>query len=176
MVNSYFTICCMHSLGIGSLFSYWSIFREKTVLFFSKLQWIVLSIIFYFIIHYIAFFKNCDWEKNILDTFLFALISVMIINYAAQNKFNGIFKHILENRLIVYSGKISYGMYVFHLFMPYLFHDVICPKLGIEITNKYIAFLVYYITLFFMAHVSWKLIENPVNNLKIFFPYFKPKG
>src|SRR5579872_4300046 len=31
MANSYFTLCCMHALGIGGLISYWGIYRKNII-------------------------------------------------------------------------------------------------------------------------------------------------
>ena len=171
MASSYHTICCMHALGLGALFAYWNIFRKDTIAFFLKPYWIIVSMLLYFTIHYLASLKNWELEKNSTDSFLYALMAVMLVNYAAQNKFKGVFKCILENRFVVYSGKISYGLYIFHLFIPDFFKEFLCPKMGIEIHNKYVLFIIYYVITFIIAHVSWKLIENPINNLKKHFPY-----
>ena len=175
MACSYYTICCMHALGLGALFAYWNIFRKNVISFFLKPYWILISIIIYLTIHYIAVFKNWGLEKNAIDAFLYAVMAVIIINYAAQNKFTGFSKSILENKFIVYSGKISYGLYIFHLFIPDFFREQIMFKTGIFIGNKYILFIIYYLITFTIAHLSWKLIETPINNLKRHFPYLETK-
>src|ERR1700758_348063 len=171
MANSYFTISCMHALGIGALISYWSIYRKNIIAYFSEFKWVYASMIVYFSMHYFGFFTKLIWYNETLDNFVFALMSGIIINYAAQNKFEGIAKTILENKFVVYSGKISYGLYVFHLFIPGFFWGHLSPLIGLGISNKYTAFVFFYFTTFAMAHISWKLIENPINNLKKNFPY-----
>jgi peptidoglycan/LPS O-acetylase OafA/YrhL len=166
----------MHALGLGTLFAYWAIFRKDVIYFFLKPYLILVAIVLYLTIHYTATLKNWDLEKNTIDAFLYAIMAVIIVNYAAQSKFIGVFKSILENKFIVYSGKISYGLYIFHLFIPDFFREHIAPKIGIEIANKYILFVIYYIITFAMAHISWRLIESPINNLKRYFPYQKSKN
>jgi peptidoglycan/LPS O-acetylase OafA/YrhL len=94
---------------------------------------------------------------------------------AAQNKFTFLSKKILEHPFVVYVGKISYGMYVYHLFMQPLFY-YISPHIGIMVTDKYSMFAFTYLLTFLLAHISWKLIENPINNLKGKFPYFTAPG
>ena len=178
MANSYFTLSCMHALGIGALLSYWSIYRKNLIASISKLNIIIYSIVFYFVLHYVVYYNKLDFIKEVLDNFFFAVMSGLIINYAAQNKFEGLHKSILENKFIVYSGKISYGMYIFHLFIPELFWSWICPKTGLSFDGnnpvaKYTAFACFYLVTFMLAHFSWKLFENPINNLKSRFPYFK---
>ena len=175
MANSYFTLSCMHALGIGALISYWNIYRKNLIDKISNLNVVLTSVVVYFTLHYIGYFYKINWFHEIIDNLLFALMSATIINYASKNKFEGGFKYILENKFIVYSGKISYGLYVFHLFIPEFFWSYLSGKIGMGITNKYTAFVVFYMITFVMAHISWKLMENPINNLKKYFPYLKAK-
>ena len=176
MANSYFTLSCVHALGIGALISYWSIYRKNIISYFSKFTWVYASIIFYFSLHYIAFYNKIAWYNEALDNVIFALMSAIIINYAAQNKFQGISKKILENNFIVYSGKISYGLYVFHLFAPAFFWDHLSGYIGVSISSKYTSFFAFYFITFAMAHFSWKLMESPINSLKNKFPYIKKQS
>ncbi len=175
MAQSYFTLSCMHALGIGALISYWNIYRKDLIAYFTKFTWVSGSMAAYFLIHYIAFFSQLNWLHEIIDNILFAIMSAIIINYASKNMFTGILKRIIENKFVVYSGKISYGLYVFHLFVPQFFWGFLLPKTGLTINNKYTAFVVFYLITFIMAHLSWKLMENPINNLKKYFPYLKAK-
>src|ERR1035437_2966314 len=112
MANSYFTLSCMHALGIGALISYWSIYRKNLIVKITKLNIVLASVVLYFIIHYFAFFNKIGWINEVFDNVLYAIMSAAIINYASQNKFEGLHKSILENKFVVYSGKISYGLYV----------------------------------------------------------------
>ena len=174
MANSYFTLSCMHALGIGALISYWNIYRKNVISFLTKITWVYVGVILYFSFHYLTYFNKIAWVNEIVDNVIFALMSVIVINYASQNKFKGLLKYILENKFVVYSGKISYGLYVFHLFVPSIFWNYLAGKIGLDTTtNKYIIFIVLYMITFIMAHISWKLMENPINNLKSRFPYLK---
>jgi len=171
MANSYFTLSCMNSLGLGALLAYWAIYKKNILDFFLKSYWVLGSIVLYFAIHYFSLFKQWDWYIVILDEFIFSIMAAIIINYASKNKFKHIFKYILENKFIVYCGKISYGLYVYHLFIPALFW-FIAPYIGLNVTNKYTLFVFYFGLTFVIAHLSWKIIESPINSLKRKFPYF----
>ena len=173
MANSYFTLSCMHALSIGALVSYWSIYRKNIITAISEFKWVYTAVVVYFSLHYLAFYNKIVWYTETTDNVIFALMSGVIINYAAQNKFQGAFKMILENKFIVYSGKISYGLYVFHLFIPEFFWNYLSPRIGMGITNKYTAAVVFYLVTFVLAHISWKYMEGPINNLKKYFPYTK---
>lgn len=173
MANSYFTLSCMHALGIGALIAYWNIYRKDIIAKITEFSWVYASVIIYFSLHYIAYFNKLNWYIETLDNVFFAVMSALIINYAAQNKFEGVMKKILENKFVLYSGKISYGLYVFHLFVPAFFWEWFSAKIGMQVTNKYTAFIVFYFITFAMAHISWRVMEKPLNDLKSKFPYLK---
>ena len=173
MANSYFTLSCMHALGMGALVSYWNIYRPNLIMCFTKFNWVYASVIAYFSIHYFEYYHKINWVHEIIDNPLFAIMSAVVINYASKNKFEGVMKYILENKFVVYSGKISYGLYVFHLFVPNFFWGYLAAKIGLDVTNKYTACVLFYIITFVLAHISWVVMENPINNLKRYFPYLK---
>ena len=173
MAGSYFTFSCMHALGIGSLLSYWHIYRPGLIPYFTKINVVFTAVLVYFSLHYIVFMNKIIWINDVFDNFFFAIMSAVIVNYAIQNKFTGAMKYILENKFVLYSGKISYGLYVFHLFVPSFFWEYLSGKIGLGVSNKYTAFVLFYLITFVMAHLSWKWIESPLNNLKKYFPYFK---
>jgi peptidoglycan/LPS O-acetylase OafA/YrhL len=111
-----------------------------------------------------------DTLKVIFDDFFFGIVSFFIIAVASENGFVGVSKFILENPLVVRIGKISYGMYIIHLFIPSLFYFLL-PKLNIAIDNKWAVFFVMYGMAFLIASLSWTLIEKPINRLKEKFGY-----
>ena len=100
----------MHALGIGALIAYWNIYRKDIIAKITEFSWVYASVIIYFSLHYIAYFNKLNWYIETLDNVFFAVMSALIINYAAQNKFEGVMKKILENKFVLYSGKISYGI------------------------------------------------------------------
>lgn len=71
---------------------------------------------------------------------------------------------VLQLRPLVYPGKISYGLYLFHPFVPLLFVTA-------HINSVWIRFVLYGIATLLIATASWYLFEGPINSLKRFFPY-----
>lgn len=74
---------------------------------------------------------------------------------------------LLALKPLSYLGKISYGLYVFHLpclvlaafwFGPYMQHGTAVPALLLTIG---------------LSMLSWHLFESPINDLKRYFPYAK---
>jgi peptidoglycan/LPS O-acetylase OafA/YrhL len=162
----------MHALGLGALLAYIKVYKPKTEYKISNPIWLYLTFGLYVFSLVIQNKFNLDWYKEIFDDFSFAILAFFIILRASENRFKGIIKIVLENPFIAYSGKISYGLYLYHLFIPTLFY-FIAPIIGLSINNKYTFFITAYFLTFLIAHFSWKFIEIPINNLKNKVPYLK---
>lgn len=172
MATSYFTLSCMHALGLGALLAFLKLYKPNVIKTLSK-PWLLYLTLFAYVGSLILQNKlNLAWYKELFDAFFFAILAMFIILRASENGFKGILKWALENKFVVYSGKISYGLYVFHLFIPNLFY-FIAPRIGLSISNKYTFFVVAYFLTFLVAHISWKLVESPINRLKNRVPYVK---
>lgn len=100
----------------------------------------------------------------------FAGISLWLVGRGAQG-FRGLGGRLLEARPIAYMGKISYGIYVYHvpvkvfLYIPLGFLGLSNEDLG---WRPFILMAAAIAT----AAVSWELFEKPINRLKRHFPYF----
>jgi peptidoglycan/LPS O-acetylase OafA/YrhL len=79
--------------------------------------------------------------------------------------FPGIVGHCLSSGPMVYLGRISYGLYVYHAFALFLPGSSLHPLLR---------FCVWGAATVAVASLSWHLFEKRVNNLKERFPYRKP--
>lgn len=170
MAASFFTLSCMYSLGLGALLAYINIYKPKTEDLLSKPIWLYLAIVFYGCSLLMQHALNIDWYKVIFDDFFFSLVAFFMIVRASRNEFKGVAKMILENRCVVYSGKISYGLYVYHTFIPFMGYAAF-GSLGFPIVNLYMFFIVAFLMTYLVSSVSWELIESPINKLKVKFPY-----
>jgi peptidoglycan/LPS O-acetylase OafA/YrhL len=65
---------------------------------------------------------------------------------------------------IVYIGRISYGIYVYHYFVPIVFRPMF-DRMGIGEGNILFAAICFVITMI-VASLSWFLMEKPINELK----------
>jgi peptidoglycan/LPS O-acetylase OafA/YrhL len=170
MMNSYSTPGCMYALGLGALLAYWTLYREKAIAKISRPE-IVYSVLLLYLASLILndYFDSEAW-KQIGDDCLFGVLSLLLICGAFYGMFKGLAKKFLENRFVNYAGRISYGLYVYHLFIPALYYWI-AQSTGYMISNKYVLFTIFFIMTFIVAHFSWIFIERPVNRLKLKFPY-----
>jgi peptidoglycan/LPS O-acetylase OafA/YrhL len=94
--------------------------------------------------------------------------------YAASRGFGGIPGRVLSAAPLVFVGRISYGVYVYHPLVPPSVKFLI-GRLGIVLpTGRWeVAFLYTALTLI-VAAISWYLLERPINALKRYFEYDRP--
>lgn len=155
---------CMDCFGLGALLAYIRINPERNF----QLKNIYASI---FLLLNILFLIICGFfEENIVKVFFYrfsvSIISLFLIAKAASG-FKGPLKRIFENKILLFFGKISYSIYLFHAFIPKLYEYFNLP--GSE--NIYIQFLLQGTILTLISSLSWIIIEKPIIGLKRKFRY-----
>lgn len=166
-------ICSMHTLGMGAIIAYYLKYEKDSFisLNLSKLKIVLLLLLVVFIIVYV--YRKPDSLYNTFKEFKNPFVSIIysiIVFIAIRNGFSGLMKKILESRLMIYIGRISYGLYIYHLFMGPLYFNFLHKYIGIE-ANDYGYFVIFFITNMTIASISWYLIEKPINGLKRYFNY-----
>lgn len=155
----HFNIDCMAIGGIAA----WILFnkKEKILLFFyNKYLQIIVYLLtvgalvkgFYFpvIIPYLDL--NCEFYA-----FLFAVI---ILNLASNP--NSIIS--MENKLLDYLGKISYGLYMYHVLAIVVTIKLVVPFFP---SNNFIFYLSSIILLIIMSSISYELFEKKFIKMKV---------
>ena len=108
------------------------------------------------------------------QTFLDMVFGWVILN--AAKGFKGWSGGFLQWSPMVYLGKISYGLYVFHNLTVYglvfAVRELHAP--AVLLTVPWIHRLCLLVLTISAAAVSWHFYEKPLNDLKRFFPYNVP--
>ncbi|HTJ14902.1 MAG TPA: acyltransferase [Dinghuibacter sp.] len=105
---------------------------------------------------------------------VFASIGTMALIDGASRGFNNGFGKFLQHKVVTYLGKISYGIYLYHLLLPYVFWKIYnahihwAPQI---LVNPAVLLVWYFLLTVAFASVSWYLLEQPLSKLKKYFSY-----
>lgn len=161
-------------LAIGGLIAYYELFeKEKIFSYYAKIKkyWIYI-----FILLLISAFIPRSFEEFghffmfVVSLFFFSTLVVITI-------FSNIFNKTFSNSVLVFIGKISYGIYVYHgLLRPY-FKVWFYEPLLLNIHNGIIVSILHTIIStsisVCIAYLSWQFFEKHVIKLKRYFQYEK---
>ncbi|NQY09418.1 MAG: acyltransferase [Flavobacteriales bacterium] len=170
LAASILPICCLHSLGMGALLAYLTIYRPHIIDKIYK-QWIFYVVLVLFIVElYFQKVYGLKWFKVNVNNLHFSILAALIILKASKNGYTGFVKLILEHPFVVYGGKISYGMYIYHFFMIILYKQI-APMLDFSTKNDFVFVGILFISTYLLSDLSWRIIESPINSLKSKVPY-----
>ena len=95
--------------------------------------------------------------------------------YRASLGFSGIAGKLLSATPMVYLGRISYGIYVYHALVPNAVTHI-ATRLGLQVPEtRWPSFLLFTTLTLIIAALSWHFFERPINELKRHFPYLGQK-
>ena len=160
---------CFDSFGMGAVFAIVKTLHS-TLLPRFKLYVKQLSLLFLVAAITVVVF-NIPYNI-VTERFVLSLLSLGIIVPAVFG-FKGVVKTILENKILTYIGTISYGIYLYHNFIPQIIAAVINSLFGSQTaySNYYVNTVTNFCFLFFVSICSWHLIEKPCNKLKENFSF-----
>ncbi len=122
----------------------------------------ILLIACYYVLHLVI-------HGALLNSFLFqgvvTMVSVWIINLILIRNKAGNSINWLKNKVMVYIGKISYGMYLYHTIAVSLLLSFM-GNYNVLLQHPLTDFIVTYSCTFLVASVSWFLFEKPINSWK----------
>jgi peptidoglycan/LPS O-acetylase OafA/YrhL len=172
---NFHSISALDSLGIGGILGYLSLYK---ISFLKKLignrllfSISILGFLIFMIFSYSVYDSNLKYNfySGVLMRFLFNILSFWILGWSIVFGYKGIFKLILENKIVLYFGKISYGLYLYHFFVQHI-GNILFDKFNILFSVEYKA-LIFMVLSVVIASLSWYLIESPINKLKNNFAY-----
>lgn len=165
-----FTSCCLDSFGFGILLA--NMFVNNQTLLIRILNNNRLLFMIPLLLSAISFsFTDLNsFTSIVLFRFLASITCFWIIGKAAVGTFKGIVGNILMNKTMAFLGRISYGLYVYHFFMPYVYsnyHRIYSTDIKSVIFTR----LIFLVTTILISIISFYLFENPINSLKKYFNY-----
>jgi peptidoglycan/LPS O-acetylase OafA/YrhL len=167
-----FTVASLDSLGIGAILSllWHSEIPKATLQRYLTKAVLPTALTLYIICMVLYHYRIKPGICLSVGDLLAALILAWLVSSAGMG-FKGITGAILDIPALRYLGKISYGIYVYHFFVPLLLIRIF-QYLGVPLqVPGSLNFLLSSALTIALASLSWHLIELPIINLKRYFEY-----
>ncbi len=176
MLGDILTVSCFDGLGLGALLAWVYVNKPDLIrahyltLFFLAIGCTILQVV-----------RVTGTGPYILPSrTLTAVCTVWAICGIILNKESKstLYNLILNNKPLIFIGKLSYGIYLYHLLLPHFtnktftFLNSHLPA-SVFRYNLYLLSAEKFCLLLFVSYVSWKLIEQPILSLKKHFQYQK---
>ncbi len=175
MLGDILTVACLDGFGLGALLAWVSVYKPA-LLKKTYPIWVILAIISCAlqILRVASHSSYVVLPSRTLTALCTIWMIIAIILYREKKSlfFNG----LLNNEILVFIGKISYGIYLYHLILPYctasalVYLNSFLPA-GIRAYNFYLIRLENFFILIALSYLSWKLIEQPILRYKKRFTY-----
>jgi peptidoglycan/LPS O-acetylase OafA/YrhL len=125
-MNLVLTSNCFDAFGLGALISWQMTFRPTRMKKFYVWASIMAAISF---ILFIVGLRNNQWPYIPISTII-SLISVWLIAYLIINQHSDRFaiRYLFNNKLLIWLGKISYGIYLYHNIIPKTLNELLIDK------------------------------------------------
>lgn len=99
-----------------------------------------------------------------------------VIVWRAASGYDGWVGRVLNTRWLQYIGVISYGVYVYHMFIL-AFYQKVTGHFGLPtIPWGPLLSIALFLASVAAAAVSWRLVESPINNLRRHFSYGRSRN
>ena len=168
---------CFSYLGMGALLGWFITYRARYLLVFYKT--VSLVTLLFFLYHFLP--VKMPLPGNLVSGCFHALIALWVITHilVSGNQKTWL-TFILNNKLLMQIGKVSYGIYLYHILFGYVAGDLWyrflmkwIPDLSAgQFTWSFL--LVGFPALFCLCWLSFRFIEKPFLSLKRKFSY-QPK-
>ena len=98
--------------------------------------------------------------QHVWSYLLINLVSLTLILFVLKKQ--SLFSRVMSSKFFVEVGKVSYGMYVYHWVIIAFFRKTI----SLYIPNHLISFIIYFILVYIVSYLSFRLFENYFIKLK----------
>ncbi|WP_172623081.1 acyltransferase family protein [Flavisolibacter ginsenosidimutans] len=167
-----FVFTCFDSLGLGALLAWLCLYRPALL---QRLQPIFAAVA---VVSSILLLGFPGSALILHQTRLFhSIIGFWLISFIVSNKSKRIFfTSLLSSKPMAAIGKISYGLYLYHIFVgaqtEHLLNKLFGPAKNPATTAHYLTYLlIKFLVLLCVCAVSWKYVEKPLLRLKQYFDY-----
>ncbi len=157
-----------HTLGVGAILASLYVRKDGAIEWLKeKRLWIfgvafvhLLAVLFLFDSRYTGWYIYREFSLC-LATFSIVLVSVY--------GWKGVLGYLTRNKQIQYIGVISYGIYLFHMPVPFVYRSIAARFFPSVHLSPLVFLLLCFTITFTLAAVSYRFIETPFLKLKRLF-------
>jgi peptidoglycan/LPS O-acetylase OafA/YrhL len=165
---------CIDSLGCGAMLAFgWKVGSRQGVG-----RWLQIALIVGWVgtaVLLVCKAADTAWRLRMALTDSFAALVFVDLVHRVGVGVTGKVGRLLESRILVYIGSISYGIYLYHNLVAWLFSKISADAGAFISSGGTLPFLIATLVSVILASLSWYAIERPCNLLKERFSY-APRG
>jgi peptidoglycan/LPS O-acetylase OafA/YrhL len=157
-----------HTLGVGAILACFYVMQGTIIEWLKKYRHALFSFTFLHLILVLIFFKDASpywhlYREISLCICTFSIVTVSIFGWG------GLVGYFTRNKFVQYIGTISYGIYLFHMPVPFLFKAIGEKFFPVSQLSPVLFLFICLITTVSLAALSYKFIEKPFLKLKQYF-------
>jgi peptidoglycan/LPS O-acetylase OafA/YrhL len=162
VIYSYFGATRIHCMALGALGAYWVLSSRK----FEKIVFHPLLQVFCWLHLIISVFTGVIHIFSAVDHEIYAVVYLIIILNVSSNP-----KTIigLENKLFDFVGKISYGIYVYHMFVITILSYFLKNQFQNTVIDKILIYVSVISISILTAWISYEVFEKRFLKMKVKF-------
>ena len=171
------TYTCFDALGMGALLAWIMIYQpDKLPLLLKISSWLAVPCVA--VVLAAAFMDGLIYPIRTFVSIpaLWLVAFVMLHEGKAQHSF---LMRICNNRVLQFLGRISYGLYLYHVPVFVLLTQWLTPRLirsfGQSTLLSYAVAVACIFATVLLSWISWMVIEKPILRFKRFFTYSQKK-
>lgn len=168
------TYTCFDAFGLGALLSWVLVYKPNLLNKVYQTLHLLVAISALLLAARLAGVLNVPVPIRTLVSIIALWVITYLVYKGPSNKVK--FSFLFNNKLLLYMGKISYGLYLYHISLPYLvwaFAEAMKPYYP-SLADNYLFYVVANVGLLFLVpSLSWRFIEKPFLLLKKYFIYKK---
>ena len=132
----------------------------------SRTSWLLAPICLS-IFAFAAVLRNADPAqlKSVFVEPLEALACVLLVARTASG-FDGCTARFLSMPGLVFAGRISYGLYIYHILVAMLLPRWLPTSAQFLVTTPSLRLMLYGIVTLLVAAISWRFLEQPINRVR----------
>ena len=159
---------CLNAFGIGALLSWVMVFRPSLLrATYSLLGKLAIIAALIMLIQIIMGYWGIVPVRTLVAVLTGWLIALVLYK---QGRINFPLSGLLNNKPLIWLGKISYGIYLYHPIIPHYTKDILERfNQHIPVLGAHLLFIEQCSLVVLTAWISWRLIERPVLGLKKYF-------